>query len=393
MKDNDNKQLITLAAIDPREAPIPQPIEKADKKGLISFGENNDYPEFLYGLYSECSLLQSIINGLVDYVCGSGFEDEGKADMVVNRKGQTLLDVVKPCVTDYVIFGAFAVEIIRNQLGQVLDIYWRDLRRFRLDEDETHVYYHKSWDRYSRDIKKLDRWQGEEQLFDRSIYYFKRPQSRGDYGLPMWNSATRDVTIAIEITKFHLSAILNNFVPSAIVNFNDGVPPQEQRKEIERKLNEKFSGSTNAARLLVSFNQSKEGAVTINRLSEDNFDQRYQALAKSTKDNIFVAFRAQPQLFGTDPDRTGFNSQEYAESFKLFKKTVVAPIQSEIERAFAAIGEAFEFRLKEFEIDFDNMIEIQLPVGDQQPTGSMYSPNPSEAIGFHPNHTNEGGTK
>lgn len=386
MNDNETiKQQINFCAIMPHETNIPLPVEKTNNRGMVTFGEKNDYPDFLYGLYSECSLLQSIVNGLVDYVCGSGFVEDDKADIVVNKKGETLLDIVKPCVTDYTIFGAFTVEIIRNQLGQVLELYWRDVRHFRLDENETKVYYQKNWERTSRNIKVLDLWQGEEKKFDRCIYYFKRPACRETYGLPLWNSATRDVSIAIEISKFHLSSIVNNFVPSAIVNFNNGVPSLEEQKTIERKLVDKFSGSENAARLLVSFNQSQEKAVTIERLAEDNFDQRYQALAKSTKENIFVAFRAQPQLFGTDPDRTGFNSQEYSESFKLFKKTVVAPIQSEIERAFAAIDPKFDFTLQEFEIEFEQYQDAILI----QPAPEQAAPAPQDPnIGFHPTAQN-----
>lgn len=343
---------IRVVSIQMREVNIPKPKETEDKgKGFIIFGEGNNYPAFLYDCYSECSILQSIINGLIDYVCGNGFTDVDLSQKQINKKGETFADLVKKVVADYSIFGAFALQIIRNKNGKILEMYWIDARRIRLDEDEKYVFYRKDWTK-NRETKKYDRWQ-RGYKFDNCIYYYKRPASRGVYGLPMWSSVVKDVTTAIEISKFHLSSILNNFAASAIINFNNGVPTKEEQKDIERRINEKFSGSTNAARMMLVFNNNKDEAVTAERLTEDNFDQKYQALAKSVKENIFVAFRAQPQLFGTDPDRTGFNSQEYQESFKLFKKTVVAPIQNEIESAFARIDPAFSFKLKEFEIDFN----------------------------------------
>lgn len=347
MRDNEN-----IIALELREANIPIPKETADKKGFVVFGENNDYPNFLFDGYSECSILQSIINGLTDYVCGSGFEDAIAENRTINRNGETYAELVKKVVVDYIIFGAFSLQIIRNKAGKVIELYWIDTRRVRLDEDEKYVYYRREWTKYSRDMKKYDRWQ-RDMNFDNCIYYYKRPVARGTYGLPMWSSVVKDVQTAIEISKFHLSSILNNFAASAFINFNNGVPTKEEQKDIEKRINEKFSGSTNAARMMLSFNNNKEQAVTVERIQEDNFDQKYAALAKSVKENIFVAFRAQPQLFGTDPDRTGFNSQEYSESFKLFKKTVVAPIQTEIETAFARIDPNFAFKLKEFNIDFD----------------------------------------
>ena len=67
--NEDNIKVLTLQM---REANIPNPKETEDKsKGFVTFGEGNNYPAFLYDCYSECSILQSIINGLIDYVCGN----------------------------------------------------------------------------------------------------------------------------------------------------------------------------------------------------------------------------------------------------------------------------------------------------------------------------------
>lgn len=353
MKDNNEKTAIALRAIEGRTASIPNPDEKVDSgKDFVSFGTGNQYPDFLYDCYTNCSILQSIVNGLTDYVAGSGFVNEETNDKIINNHDETWGDLIAKWTSDYIIFGAFAVQAIRNGLGQINELYWIDVRRVRLDEDGEYVYYSKEWKKYGRDAKKYPRLQGPN-IHGSSIFYFKNPKSRGIYGLPMWSSAVKDVTTAIEISNFHLSSILNNFAPSAIVNFNNGVPSEEQQNDIEKRLNEKFSGSDNASRLLVSFNDNKEQAVSIERLAEDSFDQKYAALAKSVRENIFVAFRAQPQLFGTDPDRTGFNSVEYSQSFKLFKKTVVEPIQREIEGAFKRMDPAFDFQLKEFEIQFE----------------------------------------
>ena len=48
------------------------------------------------------------------------------------------------------------------------------------------------------------------------------------------------------------------------------------------------------------------------------------------KSQIFTAFRAIPQLFGDMSAATGFNSQEFTESFKVFNRTVVRPVQQTI---------------------------------------------------------------
>jgi hypothetical protein len=46
--------------------------------------------------------------------------------------------------------------------------------------------------------------------------------------------------------------IENGFLPTAMVNFNNGVPAPEERQTIEALLEAKFSGTSNAGRFMVS---------------------------------------------------------------------------------------------------------------------------------------------
>lgn len=340
-----------LRAIEPHIVDVPSPTEKtAGGKNYVLFGDDNKYPDHLLQYYEDCPTLQSIINGLVDYVCGAGMQGD-KGAIVVDGKGGTLEELVKKIVTDYVIFGAFSINVLRSQMHNITELVYLDVRRVRLDEDGDFVYYQKSWDRYgSKQTRKYPIFKPTA-TDNSSVFYFKNSRSRGVYGRPIWSSAAKDVQTAIEISKFHLHSILNNFAPSAVVNFNNGTPSEDEQHRIEDLLNEKFSGSENASRLLLSFNDTKENAVTLARLTEDNFDKKYDALAKSVRENIFISFRGHPQLFGADPERQGFNGVEYLQSFALFKATVAAPIQREIERAFAKIDPAFTFELNEFKIE------------------------------------------
>ena len=348
---------IQLSVIEPRAAHVPKPIETKGYGAAryMRYGEDNLYPSYLVDCYEQCATLQSIINGTSDYISGSGFAT-GRPDMVVNEKGELYSDIVAKATVDYLIYGAFSLGVRRNKEGKIRFIDYHSPTNIRLSEDEKTAYYCKDW-KSPKGIVTIPIYQKGDISQDRYELYVKSPSSRGVYGRPIWAAASKDVLTAIEISTFHLSSILNNFTPSAIVNFNNGQPDEERQHEIEKQLNDKFSGSLNAARLLVTWNETKEHAVDIQRLSEDNFDQRYQALAKSVKENIFIAFRAHPQLFGADPERQGFNSVEYVQTFQLFKRTVVEPIQRQIERAFATLGEDFEFTLAEFNIVFDTAEE------------------------------------
>ena len=61
------------------------------------------------------------------------------------------------------------------------------------------------------------------------------------YGLPDYVGSTNYIELDREIGVFHLNNIKNGLFPSMLLNFNNGIPTDEERREIERKVNEKFS--------------------------------------------------------------------------------------------------------------------------------------------------------
>ena len=85
---------------------------------------------------------------------------------------------------------------------------------------------------------------------------------------------------------------------------------------------------------MIAFNDSKDNGVTVERIDDDEFDEKYQTLRLDTYKEIFIAFRAIPQIFGLSTESTGFNKQEFVEAFELYNRTTVVPIQKDLQRTF-----------------------------------------------------------
>lgn len=326
---------VGFAAINKQiEQAIPQN-KSTELKGrdFFAWGTDNRYPEFLYKCYRECSTLQSIINGIVDYVLGNeitGFKPNPKEE---------LEDVISKLIGDYCIYGCAYINIIRGLDGRIAEVYWLDARKMRTNEDNTVFFYSEDWSKSYGRVKSVVLPKYVEGGKDgSSVVMIKTPQSRETYPAYLWESAVKAVTTEIEIDKYHLNEITNNFSGSAIINFNNGQPEDEQKDQIERDINEKFTGSENAGRFLLCFNDNAENAATVERLSTDDFDQRYDSLQKRVRQSIFTAFRANPNLFGIPTENLGFSSEEYESAFKLFNRTVVRPIQKMIVRNFEKLG-------------------------------------------------------
>lgn len=345
MVNSNEKQLnnLFLAALNPY---IQSNIENGEEKVIsgkdfISWGDNNSYPIYLLDAYNKCATLQTVVNGVADYVTGDDIKcNVQNFSEKVNKRGETINDIIQRIAVDYLIFGAFALQIIRNVGGSVEEIYWIDATKLRCDKKNEVFFYSDDWAKSYGRVKYnvYPKFNPNDNVAS-SIFYFKTPKSRGTYGVPMWSASIKNVMTEIAINDFQLNEINNNFMSSKLISFNNGQPSDELKSEIEKNLSEKFGGSSNAGRVMIAFSDSKENAPEVLDLGTDDFADRYNTLEKRCREQIFIAFRATPVLFGLTSEANGFATNEYRDSYKLFNKTVVHPIQSAIVDTFDKIFE------------------------------------------------------
>lgn len=335
------------------------PIFKETKmtgKKWMSYGEKNDFPNYLFDLYLRSTVLQSIIEGIIDYTVGAGVKSMILTDEI-NSDGETIEDLIKQILVDYMVTGGFAINILRDSTNRISELYWVDIRNVRLSEDGKIAYYSDNingWGVKPEEIEIFD----PNKTQSSSLYYYKGHISRSLYPIPRWSGAITAVETSTEISKYHLSAILNNFSPSAIISFNNGVPSEEMQRQMEQKINKKFVGSENVNRFILSFANGGENATTIQTIDSDNADQKFGTLKDSIFEEIFIAFRATPELFGMRKEGNGFNKTEYLESFELFNKTMIQPLQKDLIRCFDKIyGYKDSITFNEYKVYNDGIIE------------------------------------
>lgn len=328
MENKENKLKVSFSALDPYiEENIILPTEKEVRgQGFIEWGTKNTYPTYLYSLYESVPTLQAVINGIVDYVCGD--EVVSNIEMVNDKK---MREYVRNIAYDLVIYGGTAVNVLRNRMGGIAQLSTLDLRNVRMNKKAEMFWYSEDFQTKSYGRAKyltLPKFDNTEKQ-NSSIYYYKRNRF-GVYPIPMWGASVLACETEKNITDFHYNAIRNGFASNVIVNMNNGVPADEIREEIEAMFNDKFCGAENSARPLICFNQDKDHSVSIERLDVDGFADRYDALQKRTKQEIFTAFKANPNLFGINTENNGFATEQFADSFALFQKTTIQPLQNEI---------------------------------------------------------------
>ena len=134
-----------------------------------------------------------------------------------------------------------------------------------------------------------------------------------------------------EISNLHLNNITNGFLPAVMINFNNGVPAPEERETIEDLIQAKFTGTDNAGRFMLSFNDDPATKPTIDVIQIDNLHEKYQYVADYTQDRILVAHRVtSPLLFGIRTANNGFSSQseEMKTAFSIMQTMTISPFQN-----------------------------------------------------------------
>lgn len=375
MSQNSEKRHVSFAAIDQYvETNIVLPTEKVTNRDFVEWGKGNNYPGYLLDLYNNVTTLRSIINGNIDFITGDDVSilplGERFADGIMNTRGDLITDIVRDLAKDYNLYGGFALQIIRDHNGDVAEIYYIDMRYLRSNKENDVFYYNEHWEKGGRtDVIKYPKFMNnlnwasmtdeERDRHASSILFVKNIHTQV-YPAPMYAASIKACEIERCIDDYHLNAIENGFTSSMIINFNNGDPGDDIKEEIEDDFNEKFSGHQNAGRIMFCWNRDRTSATTITEPKVEDFGNRYHALSTHSRQQIFSAFRAQPLLFGLTSDvNTGFSTEEFEQSFKLYNRTQIRPVQRLIADAFDRIyGAKGVLSIKPFSLESDNEQEV-----------------------------------
>lgn len=292
-------------------------------KDYIQYGEDNKYPQYLTYLFNKSGKHNAILTGKADYIFGEGFEN---GDMTVNRLGESLNDISKKAILDVEIYGGFRLEIIYNRLGKVSEIYHVDYTTIRVGKDNGY-YYCETWEKYSQsDIEFIPAFDPGHPMGSQIYAYNEyRPQTRF-YPLPSYIGCNNYVETDIEISKYYLSAIRNGMMPSKMIQFYQGEPTEDKKKEIERRFQKKFAGAENAGKFILVFGNDKQKQVDVSDLSASELDKQFVELNKTCQQEIYAGHKVtSPMLFGIKTEGQLGGNTELKAAYELFRNTYAKP--------------------------------------------------------------------
>jgi len=323
----------------------PEVIED-DRKDWVLYtcgADGEDYFDSLIEKYLGSPTNACCINGITEMIYGRGLDatdSAEKPEMYAKMKLLLKPSCMRKLVNDYKLLGQGAVQVIYNKpktaIVQVRHFPMETLRAEKAKNGRVEAYYyHPKWSELkpSDKPKRIPTFGNGSKSEAVELYVFKPYKSGFYYYAPVdYNGCLQYAELEEEVANYHINNIQNGLQPSLLVNFNNGIPNEETQELIERKIYDKFSGSSNAGKFILTFNESAEDQASIEAIHLPDAHAQYQFLADESREKIMLGHRiVSPILLGIK-DNTGFgnNAEELRTASIIMDNMVIRPFQQQI---------------------------------------------------------------
>lgn len=325
----------------------PEIIEDS-RESWVEYGADNNYYSYLIDRYRNSATNNAVINNIVRLTYGRGLDakdasrhPEWYAQMKMLFSKQALRSVAM----DLKLLGqgSFQVIIEKGVVRRVEHMPTHLLRPEKCDEkgNINGYYYSDNWEDTKKFpptyIEKFDASNTKDGLY---VLVF------GNYSVGMKYFCSPDYEGALdycvleeEISAYLINETKNSFSPTTVINFNNGIPTEEQRRKISNDVINKATGST-GKKVIVAFNDDETKKVTVDSIPLNDAPQHYEYLSRESRDKILAGHNVtSSMLVGITTESQGFNSNadEIEVAAKYFYNTVIRVYQEQIIDAVDSI--------------------------------------------------------
>jgi hypothetical protein len=322
-------------------------IQEANRENWVEYGDDNNFYAYLINRFTNSTTNNAIINNIARLIYGKGLSalDASKKP---NEYAQFMAllhkDDIRKIVLDRKLLGQFAVQVHYNDKhDKILKAYHIPVNLLRAEKCDKEgkingYYYSDDW----TDVKKYApvRYSSFGSSKDKVEILFSKPYAVGMkyYSYVDYQGCLPYCLLEEEIGDYLINEVQNGFSGTKVVNFNNGVPTDEQQNIISNKVLDKLTGSR-GQKVIVAFNNNAESKTTVDDIPLNDAPEHYTYLSEECLKKIMLGHNVtSPLLFGV-ASTNGFssNADELKNSSILFDNMVIRPFQEEIIEAFDSI--------------------------------------------------------
>jgi len=366
---------IHLLELSTYEAPV---ITESKREDYVEYGTDNNYYQYLIDMYTNSTTNNAIINNINRLVYGRGLSATN-ASMKPNDYAAMMAMFakkdVRQLVTDLKLLGQCAMQVIyskdRKRIVNVHHIPVQLLRAEKCNEDGKieAYYYSDNWEEVRKfPPKRISAFGCSKDAIE---IYFVKPYSVGlkYYALVDYVGALPYCGLEEDISTYLINEVNNGFSGRTVVNFNNGIPSEDQQHMIKNKMLNTLTG-TEGEKMIVAFNNNAESKTTVDAMPVNDAPDLYSMLSEECLRKIMLGHNVtSPLLFGI-ASSNGFssNSDELQDSFALFNNMVIKPMQ---ELLIDAFDEILSFNGISLNLYFKTLkplefIDIDVKVGEEE---------------------------
>jgi hypothetical protein len=297
----------------------------------------DDYFQNITDAYTTSTTNAACVEGIADLIYGKGLysKDESFQDTLGKLIPQ---EELRRVVFDLKLYGNAAFQVYWDDTHtKVIKFYHTPIQNIRAEKiyDNPKIenyFYCTDWSDHKaqRSKKRISAFGTSNDKME-LLYVKNYSPGKYYYSLPDWIPALQFSFVEAELSNLHLNNIENGFMPLVMINMNNGIPAPEERQTIESMIEQKFTGTRNAGRFMISFNDDAERKPTIEAINIDNLHEKYQYVSDYAQDRILVGHRiTSPLLFGIRTQANGFSSQseEMKTAFSILQTMTITPFQN-----------------------------------------------------------------
>ena len=312
-------------------------IKESTYKEWVLNGDNNDFYNYIIDRYNGSPTNSAILDTYTRMTYGLGLN----IDVALFSKNE-----IRKIIKDFCLFGEASFELMyqKNKPVKAVHIPKQMVAPNKADDkgNITKYWYCYDWNKTTTyEPKPFDAFKYGKGANRSEIVVIKDYQVGQFYfSNPSYLSAMPYAELEEEIANFFINHVKNKFMVSTIINLNNGIPDsEEERNRISRKYTNGTTGTSNAGVVVVSFNDNKDTATTIEQVQVVDAYQQYDFLSKEARYQICVAHKANASIIGVEKS-TGFssNAEEIQTAFNETMLNVIQPMQEVILDVFQEVA-------------------------------------------------------
>jgi len=313
-------------------------ISEDKRKDWVAYGTDNNYYQYLIDLFTNSTTNNAIIEGVSSMIFGKGLDaldSSTKTEEYAAMRSIFSNDCLRKVSLDLKLLGEASFQVTyKDKKVYKAEHFPRQTLRAEKCNEEGKIeayYYHPDW----VDIKPSDKPKriaafGCGNGSEPEIKIAKRYVSGFDYYAPVdYQGGLAYAELESEVSDYLINDVTNGFSGTKVVNFNNGVPDQDQQLSIKNDVMRKLTGSR-GEKVIIAFNNNAESKTTIDDVPLNDAPAHYEYLSTECSNKLMVAHRiTSPLLLGIRTGNSGLgnNADEIKTASLLFNNVTIRPYQ------------------------------------------------------------------